>query len=68
MHRSLWSDIAKRQAKVVFVNNIRRYFAVDDFQKDCQQRFPVLTIPTGLTRIVTVIVALIVSVDGFSCN
>ena len=41
MHRSLWSDIAERQAKVVFVNNIRRYFAVDDFQKDCQQRFPV---------------------------
>ena len=41
MHRSLWSDIAKRQTDVIFVDDIGRYFAVDDFQKDCQQRFPV---------------------------
>ena len=64
MHRSLRSHIAKRQAKIVFIDDIRRYFAVDDFKKDCQRRFPRRSLLAGLNRNVT----RIVGVDEFSCN
>ena len=46
MHRSLRSDIAKRQTQIIFVDDICRYFAIDNFQKDCQRRFPGLIMGT----------------------
>ena len=40
MHRSLWGEVAECQTDVILIDDIRLYFAVDDFQKDCQRRFP----------------------------
>ena len=36
MSRCLRTDVAKRQAEFVFVDDIRRYLAVDDFLEDRQ--------------------------------
>ena len=33
--RSLWGDVAKRQAPVIFMNDVGRYLSVDDLLENC---------------------------------
>ncbi len=36
MYRCLWVDIIKSQAEIIFVNNICRDFAIDNFIENCR--------------------------------
>ena len=64
MHGRLWSDIAKRQAHVIFIDNIRRDFAVDDFEENRQYRLHRKDKPARDIRTTPGIV----NADRFWCN
>ena len=78
MHRSLWCDIAKRETDIILVNDIRRYFAVDDFEKNRQYKILENNMQAQMKRFITRKFRIqtvflpcgwgIVSVDRFSCN